>query len=73
MFCFSHNSYEILTFEVVLKPLVSLLSSCSKGEPLEVEKRLVILLNQLSVSLAQNTALVSLFFSPELNFGKQNR
>lgn len=32
--------------------------------PLEVEKKLVVLLNQLCVALMQNMALLDLFFHP---------
>lgn len=53
----------LLVHEPLLRPLLRLLASCI-GEcfPVEVEKRLVVLLNQLCVSLMQNIELLDLFF-----------
>lgn len=59
----SHSRHQLLGHEPFVRPLIKLLSSCA-GEvfPLEVEKRLVVLLNQLCVSLMQNIELLDLFF-----------
>lgn len=54
---------EALFQQPLVRPLMSLLSNCvSKVCPLEVEKRLVVLLNTLCVCLSQNTDLLELFF-----------
>ena len=60
----SHSSY-LLTHESITKPLLRLLDECA-GDimPLEVEKKLVELLNHLCVALVQNTELLDLFFRP---------
>jgi hypothetical protein len=59
----SHSPHQLLVHEPFVRPLLRLLSSCT-GEvfPVEVEKRLVVLLNQLCVSLMQNVELLDLFF-----------
>lgn len=67
----SHSRHQLLSHEPFLKPLLRLLAS-SAGEvfPLEVEKRLVILLNQLCISLMQNVQLLDLFFFTSKDNGK---
>jgi len=45
--------------------MLQLLATCSECAPVEVEKRLVILLNSLCVSLSQNPHLLELFFMPK--------
>ncbi|XP_066998841.2 FHIP family protein GJ17503 isoform X2 [Anabrus simplex] len=59
----SQSRHQLLVHEPFLRPLLKLLASCT-GEvfPVEVEKRLVVLLNQLCVSLMQNIELLDLFF-----------
>lgn len=59
----SHSRHQLLVHEPFLRPLLKLLGS-SQDEiyPPDVEKRLVILLNQLCVLLMQNVDLLDLFF-----------
>lgn len=58
-------SGALLAHEPVTRPLLRLLEECANDVmPLEVEKRLVVLLNQLCVALMQNMALLDLFFQP---------
>ncbi|XP_076294219.1 FHIP family protein AGAP011705 isoform X2 [Lasioglossum baleicum] len=60
----SHSSI-LLAHEPVARPLLRLLEGCANDiMPLEVEKKLVVLLNQLCVTLMQNMALLDLFFHP---------
>ncbi|KYN07239.1 hypothetical protein ALC62_01797 [Cyphomyrmex costatus] len=59
------HSGTLLAHETVTRPLLRLLEECSNDVmPLEVEKKLVVLLNQLCVALMQNMALLDLFFHP---------
>uniref|UniRef100_A0A1Q3FCH4 FHF complex subunit HOOK-interacting protein C-terminal domain-containing protein n=1 Tax=Culex tarsalis TaxID=7177 RepID=A0A1Q3FCH4_CULTA len=59
----SHSRHQLLVHEPFLRPLLKILDS-SQNEiyPPDVEKRLVILLNQLCVALMQNVHLLDLFF-----------
>ncbi|XP_029156019.1 UPF0518 protein AAEL005291-like isoform X2 [Nylanderia fulva] len=58
----SYNN-ALLAHEPVTRPLLRLLEECANDiMPLEVEKKLVVLLNQLCVVLMQNMALLDLFF-----------
>lgn len=58
----SHNG-TLLAHEPVARPLLRLLEDCANDiMPLEVEGKLVVLLNQLCVALMQNMALLDLFF-----------
>ncbi|CAL1682487.1 unnamed protein product [Lasius platythorax] len=58
-------SNALLAHEPVTRPLLRLLEECANDiMPLEVEKKLVVLLNQLCVVLMQNMALLDLFFQP---------
>ncbi|XP_062561643.1 FHIP family protein AAEL005291 isoform X4 [Armigeres subalbatus] len=59
----SHSRHQLLVHEPFLRPLLKILAS-SQNEiyPPDVEKRLVILLNQLCVVLMQNVHLLDLFF-----------
>lgn len=60
----THSRHQLLlVHEPFLKPLLKMLAS-SQDEifPTDVEKRLVILLNQLCVVLMQNVHLLDLFF-----------
>uniref|UniRef100_A0A1I8M832 FHF complex subunit HOOK-interacting protein C-terminal domain-containing protein n=1 Tax=Musca domestica TaxID=7370 RepID=A0A1I8M832_MUSDO len=59
----SHSRHQLLCHEPFLRPLLKILAS-SQGEifPPDLEKRLVILLNQLCVLLMQNVHLLDLFF-----------
>nr|XP_033329424.1 UPF0518 protein AAEL005291 isoform X1 [Megalopta genalis] len=60
----SHSSI-LLAHEPIARPLLRLLEDCANDiMPLEVEKKLVVLLNQLCVTLMQNMALLDLFFHP---------
>ncbi|RWS30496.1 hypothetical protein B4U80_04236 [Leptotrombidium deliense] len=66
--------YELLITELchqtalfqkpLIRPLLQLLATCGDCAPVEVEKRLVILLNTLCVSIEKNTHLLELFFAP---------
>uniref|UniRef100_A0A348G6D8 UPF0518 protein n=1 Tax=Odontomachus monticola TaxID=613454 RepID=A0A348G6D8_ODOMO len=59
------HSGTLLAHEPVTRPLLRLLEECANDiMPLEVEKKLVVLLNQLCVALMQNMALLDLFFHP---------
>ncbi|XP_012150405.1 FHIP family protein AGAP011705 isoform X2 [Megachile rotundata] len=59
------HSGTLLAHEPVARPLLRLLENCANDiMPLEVEKKLVVLLNQLCVALMQNMALLDLFFHP---------
>ncbi|KAK7070811.1 hypothetical protein SK128_016146, partial [Halocaridina rubra] len=58
----SHSRQEILVYKPIIRPLLRLLSSCGGCVPVEVEKRLVVLLNQLCVSLMHNHQLLDFFF-----------
>uniref|UniRef100_A0A1B6E9D5 FHF complex subunit HOOK-interacting protein C-terminal domain-containing protein n=1 Tax=Clastoptera arizonana TaxID=38151 RepID=A0A1B6E9D5_9HEMI len=62
----SHSRTELLIHEPFHRPLQVLLESCL-GEcfSVDVEKRLVVLLNQLCVSLVQHNELLHLFFQEE--------
>lgn len=60
----THSRHQLLlVHEPFLRPLLKILAS-SQDEifPTDVEKRLVILLNQLCVVLMQNVHLLDLFF-----------
>ncbi|KAK7604799.1 hypothetical protein V9T40_005985 [Parthenolecanium corni] len=61
-----HN--ELLTRESFLKPLIKLLNSFN-GDclPVDIEKKLVILINQLCSSFSQHLELLTLFFPPSSN------
>jgi len=66
----SHSRHQLLVHESFLRPLLKLLSSCANEVfPIEVEKGLVILLNQLCVSLMHNDELLDLFFFTSHNQG----
>lgn len=69
----SHSRHQLLCHEPFLRPLLKILSS-SQGEifPPDLEKRLVILLNQLCVVLMQNVHLLDLFFFSAQEQYKQN-
>ncbi|XP_076681718.1 FHIP family protein AGAP011705 isoform X2 [Andrena cerasifolii] len=59
------RSSILLAHEPVARPLLRLLEDCANDiMPLEVEKKLVVLLNQLCVTFMQNMALLDLFFHP---------
>ncbi|XP_071452422.1 FHIP family protein GJ17503-like isoform X2 [Hetaerina americana] len=60
----SNSGHELIGREAVARPLLKLLDSCNDCYPPELEKRLVILLNQLCVSLMQNIELLGIFFTP---------
>lgn len=72
----SHSRHQLLCHEPFLRPLLKILAS-SQGEifPPDLEKRLVILLNQLCVVLMQNVHLLDLFFfsTEQQTQGTQNR
>ncbi|XP_075545216.1 FHF complex subunit HOOK-interacting protein 1B isoform X4 [Dermacentor variabilis] len=65
----SHSHHELLLQQPFLRPLLHLLASCTDCAPLEVEKRLVVLLNTLCVSLSQHPNLLEVFFSASSNQG----
>ncbi|KAG7203737.1 hypothetical protein KM043_013764 [Ampulex compressa] len=59
------HSGALLAHEPVTRPLLRLLEECANDiMPTDVEKKLVVLLNQLCVALMQNMALLDLFFHP---------
>lgn len=60
----THSRHQLLlVHESFLRPLLKILTSSLGVEyPTDVEKRLVILLNQLCVVLMQNVNLLDLFF-----------
>ncbi|KAK8735967.1 hypothetical protein OTU49_005143 [Cherax quadricarinatus] len=58
----SHSKQEILVYKPIIRPLLRLLASCGGCVPVDVEKRLVVLLNQLCVSLMHNHQLLDFFF-----------
>ncbi|KAG8224162.1 hypothetical protein J437_LFUL005546 [Ladona fulva] len=60
----SNSGHELIGREPVARPLLKLLDTCTDCYPPELERLLVILLNQLCVSLLQNMELLGLFFSP---------
>jgi hypothetical protein len=60
----SHDS-SLLAHEPVTRPLLNLLDKCAGDIMLpEVQKKLVVLLNYVCVSLVQNNDLLGLFFRP---------
>lgn len=64
----SNAGQQFLVHEPFLRPLLKLLTSCSSEVyPVEIEKRLVILLNQLCVSVMCNIQLLDLFFCAATN------
>ncbi|CAN8005894.1 unnamed protein product [Ixodes hexagonus] len=65
----SHSSHELLLQQPFLRPLLHLLASCADCAPLEVEKRLVVLLNTLCVCLSQHPQLLEVFFSASSDQG----
>lgn len=58
----SHSRQEILVYKPIIRPLLRLLSACGGCVPVEVEKRLVVLLNQMCVCLLHNHQLLDFFF-----------
>ncbi|XP_042204929.1 FHIP family protein CPIJ015043-like isoform X2 [Homarus americanus] len=58
----SHARQEILVYKPIIRPLLRLLAACGGCVPVDVEKRLVVLLNQLCVSLMHNHHLLDFFF-----------
>uniref|UniRef100_T1J1Q6 Uncharacterized protein n=1 Tax=Strigamia maritima TaxID=126957 RepID=T1J1Q6_STRMM len=69
----SNSRQELLVHKPILQPLLRLLNTCGECAPVEVEKRLVILLNQLCVSLSQNDALLDFFSQSVLNLVHRGR
>ncbi|XP_040074653.1 FHF complex subunit HOOK interacting protein 1B isoform X5 [Ixodes scapularis] len=65
----SHSNHELLLQQPFLRPLLHLLASCADCAPLEVEKRLVVLLNTLCVCLSQHPQLLEVFFSASSDQG----
>ncbi|XP_063972429.1 FHIP family protein AAEL005291 [Diachasmimorpha longicaudata] len=56
---------SLLAHEPVARPLLKLLEACAHDIlPLDVEKKLIVLLNGLCVALMQNLALLDVFFHP---------
>lgn len=63
----SHDS-SLLAHEPVTRPLLHLLDACVDDiMPLEVQKKLVTLLNHVCVALVQNNELLGLFFRPTVS------
>lgn len=59
----SRSHAQLLIHKAFHQPLQALLVSCvGQSFSVEVEKRLVVLLNQLCVSLVQHPQLISVFF-----------
>lgn len=63
---------KLLNREAFLKPLIKLLNSFN-GDclPVDIEKKLVILINQLCSSFSQQSELLNLFFPSNCN-GEQS-
>ncbi|XP_035224048.1 FTS and Hook-interacting protein-like isoform X2 [Stegodyphus dumicola] len=60
---------DLLFHKPVVRPLLRLLASCGDGAPVEVEKRLIILLNTLCVCLTQFPDLLQVFFGASSDHG----
>uniref|UniRef100_A0A6A7FY64 Protein FAM160A1-like isoform X1 n=2 Tax=Hirondellea gigas TaxID=1518452 RepID=A0A6A7FY64_9CRUS len=58
----SQSRQELLVYKPVIRPLIRLLDSCLTCIPVEVERHLVLLLNQLCASLLHNQQLLHFFF-----------
>ncbi|XP_018019872.1 FHF complex subunit HOOK interacting protein 1A isoform X2 [Hyalella azteca] len=58
----SQSRQELLVYKPVIRPLIRLLDSCLTCIPVEVERQLVLLLNQLCASLLHNQQLLHFFF-----------
>ncbi|GAB6023891.1 hypothetical protein CHUAL_008627 [Chamberlinius hualienensis] len=65
----TQSHQEVLVHKPVLQPLMKLLSTCGERPSIEVDKRLVILLNQLCVSLTRSDTLLELLFNTTCNQG----
>jgi hypothetical protein len=62
---------KLLTHEPFLRPLLRLLTSCiNECFPADIEKRLILLLNQLCVCLTQNPSYLDLLFTESLGPGR---
>jgi len=63
--------HQLLTHEPFLRPLLRLLTSCiNECFSADIEKRLILLLNQLCVCLTQNPAYLDLFFTESFGPGR---
>ncbi|XP_071042061.1 FHF complex subunit HOOK-interacting protein 1B isoform X2 [Parasteatoda tepidariorum] len=60
---------DLLFHKPIVRPLLRLLASCGEGIPVEVEKRLIILLNTLCVCLTQFPDLLQVFFGASSDHG----
>ncbi|XP_055944834.1 FHF complex subunit HOOK-interacting protein 1B-like isoform X2 [Argiope bruennichi] len=60
---------DLLFHKPVVRPLLRLLASCGDCVPVEVEKRLIILLNTLCVCLTQFPDLLQVFFGASSDHG----
>ncbi|KAG8196983.1 hypothetical protein JTE90_013132 [Oedothorax gibbosus] len=60
---------DLLFHKPVVRPLLKLLSSCGDCAPVDVEKRLIILLNTLCVCLTQFPDLLQVFFGASSDHG----
>ncbi|GIX97207.1 FTS and Hook-interacting protein [Caerostris extrusa] len=60
---------DLLFHKPIVRPLLRLLASCGDCVPVEVEKRLIILLNTLCVCLTQFPDLLQVFFGASSDHG----
>ncbi|GFU04027.1 FTS and Hook-interacting protein [Nephila pilipes] len=60
---------DLLFHKPIVRPLLRLLASCGDCAPVEVEKRLIILLNTLCVCLTQFPDLLQVFFGASSDHG----
>ncbi|NXI48322.1 F16A2 protein, partial [Galbula dea] len=68
----SQARQNLLRHKVVLSPLLKLLSLCAHPTTAPLEKSLVLLLNQLCVSVAKEPAVLELFFDSQADQGPAN-
>ncbi|XP_067889086.1 FHF complex subunit HOOK-interacting protein 1B isoform X2 [Heterodontus francisci] len=68
----SQSHQPLLRHKPILRPLMRLLSACVEPRSPVVENNLVLLLNQISVSLAKEPSILELFFHTQTNQGPAN-
>ncbi|XP_067841659.1 FHF complex subunit HOOK-interacting protein 1B [Heptranchias perlo] len=68
----SQSRQPLLRHKPILNPLMRLLSACAEPRSPVVENNLVLLLNQICVSLAKEPSILELFFHTKTNQGPAN-
>ncbi|XP_078401051.1 FHF complex subunit HOOK-interacting protein 1B isoform X1 [Cetorhinus maximus] len=68
----SQSHQPLLRHKAILNPLMRLLSMCVEPRSPVVENNLVLLLNQICVSLAKEPSILELFFHTQTNQGPAN-